>query len=197
MPIFSDTSLFFIRYGKGPYFVEFEVEIEGARMYFTVETAPNELMPHSVFIFMQMVKDRIWDETVFIHNWKHIVQAAPISPDGHSKKDISTYELSFPEYSEEYNHEKYTLGFAGRPGGPEFYINLLDNDDSHGPGKQGHSSVLNDADPCFAKIIMGTDTFVRLQQHSDNALSRKEPNLTTIRSVRRLTPSSAEILFGV
>ncbi len=145
---------------------------------------------------MQMVKETIWDETVFIHNWKHIVQAAPISPDGLSKKDLSTYELSFPEYAEEYNHKKYTLGFAGRPGGPDFYINMLDNDESHGPGKQDHSRVLNDADPCFAKIVMGTDTLVRLQQYSDDAVSRNEPHLTTIRSVRRITPSSAEILFG-
>ncbi len=141
--------------------------------YFTVETAPNELMPHSVFTFMQMVENGDWDETVLIHSWEHIVQAAPISPDGINNRDnIKGGELSFPEYAEEYNHEKYTLGFAGRPGGPEFYINLVNNAHHHGPGKQDHSRVLNDADPCFAKVVDNQRAIDRLTKTSNEALKQ-------------------------
>jgi hypothetical protein len=31
----------------------------------------------------------------------------------------------FQEYSEKFPHVKYTLGYAGRPGGPDFYISTL------------------------------------------------------------------------
>jgi cyclophilin family peptidyl-prolyl cis-trans isomerase len=131
-------------------------------------------MPHSVYTFMQMVDEGVWDNTVFIHHWNHIVQAAPISPDGENKRDSINGVLSFPEYSDEYKHEQYTLGFSGRPGGPEFYINLDDNDDTHGPGKQEHSTVLNDADPCFAKVVIGKRAVDRLQKTSIEVINEAD-----------------------
>jgi cyclophilin family peptidyl-prolyl cis-trans isomerase len=180
---------YLFRFGEGPYYVEFKILVEGMEMYFTVQTAPNEFMPHSVYTFMQMVDDGVWDNTVFIHHWNHIVQAAPISPDGNTKHDLIAYELTFPEYSDEYKHEQYTLGFSSQPGGPEFYINLMDNINSHGPGQQEHSTVLNDADPCFAKIVIGKNAFERLRQASADAESTEEIIFTTIEAVRRVTPT--------
>ena len=32
--------------------------------------------------------------------------------------------VSFQEYSVDFPHVKYTLGFAGRPGGPDFYVSV-------------------------------------------------------------------------
>ena len=51
-------------------------------------------------------------------------------------------------------HERLTLGFAGRPGGPEFYISTVDNVRNHGPGSQGSKT---EADSCFAKVVSGAD----------------------------------------
>ena len=48
--------------------------------------------------------------------------------------DGAAWSLAFQEYSAEYPHRPFTVGIAGRPGGPDFYINLLDNVKNHGPG---------------------------------------------------------------
>ena len=143
------------RFGKGPYYIEFEITMRGQKKFFTVETAPNEFMPHTVYFFMDLVEKRLWDGTVFIHEWYHVIQAAPISHGINFRDDFG--QLAFPEYSDKYAHGEYTLGMSGRPGGPEFYINVQDNIDYHGPGGQPHSTILNDADPCFAKIVIGRD----------------------------------------
>jgi hypothetical protein len=47
-------------------------------------------------------------------------------------------KLSFQEYSPQYPHTQWTLGLAGRPSGPDFYINKIDNTIRHGPGGQMH-----------------------------------------------------------
>lgn len=148
-------------------------------------------MPHSIFTFMDMVDRRVWDKTVFIHHWEHIIQAAPISSDGVNKREAVGGLLSFPEHGDFYRHEKYTVGFAGRPGGPEWYINLLDNYDSHGPGKQQHSRVLNDADPCFAEVVQGRDVIDLMQKISNEAKKKKQNGgleFSSIESARIVVP---------
>jgi hypothetical protein len=65
--------------------------------------------------------------------------------------------LDFPEYSERFPHEKWTLGYTGRPGGPDWYINKQNNTIMHGPGGQYHHQIEEQADPCFAKVIDGFD----------------------------------------
>lgn len=178
------------RFGPGPYFVEFKLRIDGRSKYFTAKMA-GDIMPHSVFVFMDMVERQVWNDTVFIHKWGHIVQAAPISTEGTSR-EISNGELIYPEYSEQFTHQEYTLGFSGRPAGPEFYINTADNVKSHGPGAQGHSAVLNDADPCFARIIVGTETVDLLKQKSlgviENAHNGEGIAFSSIESVERIFP---------
>jgi hypothetical protein len=105
-------------------------------------------------------------------------------------------ELSFPEYSDFYRHEKYTVGFSGRPGGPEWYINSLDNYESHGPGKQNHSKILNDADPCFAEIVKGKEVIDLMHRISLEALQRKENEggfeFSKIETARIVQPKGAE-----
>ena len=53
---------------------------------------------------------------------------------------------------------QYTLGFTGRPGGPDFYINKMNNTEAHGPGGQHQHHLEEFADPCFAKVIDGFET---------------------------------------
>jgi len=179
------------RFGPGPYYVEFTLNISGRKAFFTIETAPNDLMPHSVYYFMDMVDRHVWDDTVFVHRWDHVLQAAPISIEGEDRYDEAGGELSFPEFSDEYQHHEFTVGYSGRPGGPEFYINLQDNIEYHGPGKQAHSTVLNDADPCFAKVVIGKDVIQQLKQKSTDAIEAvgvdEEPADLVFTSIERAT----------
>jgi len=69
-------------------------------------------------------------------------------------------QLLFQEYDPEYPHEAMRLGIAGVPGGPDFYINLVNNVRNHGPGGQGPGAEPN---PCFGKLIQGEDIVGRMR----------------------------------
>lgn len=132
---------------------------------FTIELAPISEMPHSVHFFLEMMRMKIWDNTVFVHHEEqdHVITAIPIDYNQKQMKHhhlayLGWKNLGFPEFSPQYsNHEQYTIGFSNL--GPQFYINTLDNAKIHGPGKGQHGEPLldSDADPCFAKIIEGTN----------------------------------------
>lgn len=179
------------RFGPGPYHLEFSLNVQGQKRYFTIETAPNDKMPHSVYYFMDMVDNRLWDDTVFGHRWPHIIQSAPITSGGLNKRHTMEKTLVFPEYSPDYQHYKYSVGFAGRPGGPDFYINLMDNLESHGPGKQLHSKVLNDADPCFARVIIGQEVIDEMKmisdEFADSYIEDDQIIFSSIETVRRIS----------
>lgn len=138
------------------------------------EMASLDLMPHSVEIFLDQVAKGLWDETFFVRNAGHVLQATPKidltspwiadvdRPDDTSLNltqrfvDEDRMHVHFQEYHHSHPHEKYTVGFAGRPGGPMFYINKRDNTDAHGPGGQSHGfGKWDDAEPCFAKVVKG------------------------------------------
>lgn len=51
-----------------------------------------------------------------------------------------------------------------RPGGPQFYINTMDNADFHGPGGQPKVEFPEEADVCYAKVSSGVEL---LQQMMD------------------------------
>ena len=72
--------------------------------------------------------------------------------------------IAFQEYSENYVHERFTVGVAGFPGGPDWYINLVDNLQNHGPGGQ-HPTLAN---PCIGKIVSGFETVAKIQQQPHN-----------------------------
>ena len=123
---------------------------------FIIEMASIDLMPHSVNTFLEMVSIGLLDGCSFILNALQVVKAAPLPYDGTSASDkakaFSQHGLesvSFKEYSTEYPHKMYTVGFAA-DGSPSFYINTADNSEIHV------------GDPCFGKVISGFDTIVRL-----------------------------------
>lgn len=133
-----------------------------------IETAPIDIMPHSVHLFLEQVSNGLFDGTAFHINAAHIVQAGPSFLGGaaHSKfrHHPSLNSVVFQEYAPEMKHKKGTLGYHGRPGGPDFYVNMKDNSGTHGPGGQAHhfSTVAADADPCFAKIVRGYEVMERV-----------------------------------
>jgi hypothetical protein len=62
-----------------------------------------------------------------------------------------TKPFAFQEYSKEFPHKKWTLGYAGRPSGASaLYISTLDNSRNHGPGSQGSKT---EADAIIGKVV--------------------------------------------
>jgi cyclophilin family peptidyl-prolyl cis-trans isomerase len=152
------------KYGPGPHLVHFHVLSREGRKPgdFIVELAPLEKMPHSVEMFLDMVTNKMWDNSVFYHHFtqNHVVAAAPVTygtfqSKQHQFESLGYNGVSFPEYDTTHPHEKFTIGFAGT--GPNFYINTMDNTEHHGPGGQGHHDLATDSDPCFGKIVSGFD----------------------------------------
>jgi hypothetical protein len=134
---------------------------------FKVELAPLNDMPHANHLFLQQIYHELWDGTWFYLNGAHVLQAGPQDWEGdeeemeHSLRRFSDAQLdtlSFPEYNPKFPHVMWTLGFTGRPGGPDWYINKADNSVPHGPGGQIHHSLQEQADSCFAKVVEGKET---------------------------------------
>jgi hypothetical protein len=166
---------------------------------FVIELAPLDAVPHAVHFFLEQVAHQLWDGTYFYLNGPHVVQVGPQyfeadmehdHPDDiipFYKKDedrnramalqyfreFDLEKLAFPDYSETYPHRAWTVGFAGRPSGPDFYVNKVDNTDAHGPGGQNHHALGEEqGDPCFGTITSGRDTVARIfsqKTHSDKS----------------------------
>jgi cyclophilin family peptidyl-prolyl cis-trans isomerase len=122
-----------------------------------IEMSSLDLMPHSVYTFLEMVSTGLLNGCSFILNALHVLKAAPLPYDGTSASDKARAFLdsglnsvAFREYSPDYPHLKHTIGFAA-DGSPSFYINTEDNSEIHV------------GDPCFGKIISGFDTIDRLE----------------------------------
>lgn len=137
---------------------------------FVVQMAPVVLMPNSIHFFLEMVKAKVWDNTIFTHV-NHLLYAVITNTEGVDKvnnlPEIKVSRLLHSEYSPDYLHHKYTIGFSGRPGGPEFYINTADNSIIHGPGGQHKDDV---GDACFGKVIEGFDVIDQMVKKSHKAL---------------------------
>jgi len=92
-----------------------------------IETAPIDLVPYSVYLFLQTIKN--FKGGAFHRNAGHVLQAQ-VNTDG-------VRGMAFQEYHKDFPHKRLTMGYAGRPGGPAFYISTVDNTGNHGPGSQG------------------------------------------------------------
>ncbi|CAJ1942162.1 unnamed protein product [Cylindrotheca closterium] len=124
---------------------------------FVIEMAPIDLMPHSVYTFLEMASAGLLDGCSFILNAMHVLKAAPLPYDGTPPSikaqeflDKGLESVAFREYSADYPHKQYTVGFAA-DGSPSFYINTEDNSEIHA----GY--------PCFAKVVSGFETIHRLE----------------------------------
>lgn len=147
-------------YGPEPYIVEMVVSYPAsmqrmdpsmpAQGVIKVRLAPLEYMPYAVYYFLDIVSN--WKGGAFHRRAGHVLQAMV-----HAKQT----GLAFQEYSPSFPHQQFTLGFAGRPGGPEFYISILDNTENHGPGSQGSNT---EADTCFGIIEEGLDVVQQMKK---------------------------------
>ena len=70
----------------------------------------------------------------------------------HKFTELGLDQLAFPDYSYDYPHKPWTIGFTGRPGGPDWYINKVDNTQGHGPGGQYQYALNEQGDSCFGII---------------------------------------------
>jgi hypothetical protein len=135
---------------------------------FTIELAPLDYVPHSVHVFLEQVSHGLWNNAFFYVNGPHVLQCGPHALNTQVQtasaaalkpfQDLQLDTLAFPEYSDKFPHVPWTLGFTGRPGGPDWYINKQDNTYGHGPGGQTQHELGDYGDPCFAKVVSGFDT---------------------------------------
>lgn len=152
------------KYGSGKIRVEIELEFPGSHNLkegpntIIMEMAPLDMMPHSVYMFLEMVDSKLFDGCSFILNAMHVIKAAPLPYDGSSAAaKVRSFaakgleSVAFREYSPDFPHDKYSVGFAADDS-PSFYINTQDNSDIHV------------GEPCFAKIISGFDTVQRMEE---------------------------------
>jgi len=165
------------KYGKGPHRVLFKLNLPLPHNEFVLEMAPLHLMPHSVHVFLQAVEHQVWnDNTFFWINSGHLIQAKS-SREKATDANHELYTVSFPEYSHEFDHAPWTVGFAGSPGGPDFYINKRHNGETHGPNTQPHHILPGDADPCFATVVSGFDAvrIISSSQVKDGTVILEQP----------------------
>jgi len=171
-----DTTLF--RFGPGPHFISIKVTLDernpSSAREIIVQLAPLDLMPHSIHLFLTQISEGYWNvgTPAFVLNAEHVLQACPhpclesVEFGGsRSRRQIEPYEymkragldtVSFQEYSTMVPHEKYTIGFAGRPhSGPEFYINLMDNTLDHGTLEERKFHLGPTKYAAWAKEVLG------------------------------------------
>ena len=143
--------------------------------------APLDTVPHAVHLFLEQVAHGLWKHTYFYLNGPHVLQIGPQmveeeqeEHEGSDDEDDATQpfqkaalaHLSFPDYNSTFPHTTWTLGYTGRPGGPDFYINKVNNTESHGPGGQYQHAIQEQGDSCFGKVTSG-------QQHLAKVFSQK------------------------
>jgi hypothetical protein len=132
---------------------------EGRKDYLLVETAPTSLLPCSVFYFLELA--RTYQSGSFHRNANHVLQA-------HASSKATAHQKSMPfqEYHPQFPHVQYTVGYAGRPSGPGWYVSILDNSHNHGPGSQQNHNP-HEADSLFGKLV---------NEHDDNDDSKENEN---------------------
>lgn len=156
-----------LRYGDpGPanFRIKFDLEFQptipdfaerGKDGTLVIELAPIRLIPVSVFNFLEIA--RTWKKGAFHRNAGHVLQAM-------SRSEV-TRSMPFQEYSREYPHKKGTIGYAGRPSGPEFYVSIEDNSRNHGPGSQQKKNP-NEADCIIGTVIQGMEDGTAARIHT-------------------------------
>jgi hypothetical protein len=131
-----------------------------------------------VYNFLEIA--RTWKGGAFHRNANHVLQAK-----AHSEMKRS---MPFQEYSDEYPHVKGTVGYAGRPSGPAFYISIQDNSKNHGPGSQQKHNPY-EADSIIGTIIEGMDDVVpRIHTMPFREFNKDRTKWVLIRRMHVLAP---------
>jgi hypothetical protein len=151
------------RYGSGPYRIRVQVRDDAnARSFFVIETAFSVEMPHAIDHFLRMVERKLWNGLALVYESNSkLVMASPISMDDDSHSwagerfvHANLTHMAFTEYSPTFpppHHRKFSVAFSGRPGGPNFYINL----DNESERAHEHEST-------FGVVLEGRDVFLKM-----------------------------------
>ncbi len=187
------------KFGKGPHRLEINLRFDSHLGFddggpITIEMAPIDELPHAVHWFLEQVDRKLYDGFSFHRNAGHVVQAGAVTnflsgdrrPSQDGFRNAGFHSLLFQEYSDKFPHQKYTLGFAGRPAGPMFYINTVDNTKAHGPGGQDNHHDPSEADTCFAKVINGFDLVDRMHKLPVEGAHKGLKDNVAITSIRLL-----------
>ena len=162
------------KFGSGPHRLEMHIRFNSDLGRddsgdIVIEMAPVDELPHSVYWFLEQVSRKLFNGFSFHRNPGHVLSVGPVnnflSTDLRGRQERFREEgfdsILFQEYSHEFPHNSYTLGYAGQPGGPNFYISIRDNTIIHGPGGQ---EDVAEAETCFAKVIDGFDIVDRISE---------------------------------
>jgi cyclophilin family peptidyl-prolyl cis-trans isomerase len=179
------------RYGlKEPYRVAVELEFQdtipdfaenGKDGSFLIELAPSSLQPHSIYTFLEVARQ--WKGGAFHRIANHVLQVMV--------KTHTIKHLAFQEYSPEYPHKKGTVGYAGRPSGPAFYVSIQDNSRNHGPGSQQKHNP-HEADSCFGTVVEGWDHVLRIRKVEGEGFLGDAKKHVLIKSMTIQVPSSGD-----
>ena len=189
----ATRTLIKLRYGdfgsiSTPYRIKMDLEFQptipdfdtkGKEGTLVIELAPISLIPYSVYNFLEIA--RTWRKGAFHRNAGHVLQAI-------SRSDV-TQSMPFQEYSKEYPHKQYTIGYAGRPSGPEFYLSIQDNSHNHGPGSQQKHNPY-EADCIIGTIIQGVEdgTVARIHTMPGKEFLNDRKKWVLIRRMHILVP---------
>jgi len=141
-----------------PHSIIHDPDSESNKGQFVIEMAPIDIIPCSVFYFLEIA--RTYKGGEFHRNAGHVLQAA-----AQSEATKGHRSMPFQEYSPEHPHAQYTTGYAGRPSGPGWYVSIQDNTANHGPGSQQKKNP-HEADSNFGRIVEGVDSGVIAKIHS-------------------------------
>ena len=90
--------------------------------------------------------------------------------------------------SDEFPHHKYTLGYAGRPGGATaFYVSTIDNRNNHGGDRKG------EPDAIFGKLLPSSYPVVKRMQTQPGG---KKPNGFVSSNANFIKIKTLELLSG-
>lgn len=143
------------KYGPGPYMIDIKLTLPnyltapanaggGKHTKLLVEMAPIEYVPYTNYFFLEHIVSG-FKKGNFHRNAGHVLQAML-----NLKEGLKHTNFAWQEYSPMFAHQKYTMGFAGRPSGSSaIYVSTLDNTFNHGPGSQGSKT---EADVCWGKL---------------------------------------------
>lgn len=180
-------SLLQLKFGDPPYYVEFELEVDDENVKggkITVEMAPIEELPYSVYFFLTQVSAGVWNSCrstatchrsdcllinfvcSFFINLGVVYYDEARGSDRCKKEDFATVEgigefLAFQEYSHNYLHLPDTMGINGRPAGKGIYFNAQVRDKTY--------LLLLPASRTINAKLTGT---LVLEQHEDAAAPR-------------------------
>lgn len=138
------------KYGAGPHVVRLGLGFPdsmgggGGALLFRITTS----VPYSALFFLERVllplaKDGggAFQRGTFHRNAPHVLQASLVG--------AGTARLAFQERG--FAHDKYTLGYAGRPGGASaIYVNSADNVRNHGGDRKG------EPDAVFGELLLSS-----------------------------------------